>query len=59
MAGAYLVENGRGERAWASAQARWRAAGEPVTIADWLPTPPTAERNFAMNPVFLWGYPVP
>ena len=53
IVGTYMVENWRGERAWASAQARLRAAGEPVAIADWLPIPPPEDRNFAMNPVFV------
>lgn len=53
VAGFYIVENWRGERAWANAQARLRAAGEPLTLEEFLPTPPPDDQNFLMNPVFV------
>jgi hypothetical protein len=53
VAGFYIVENWRGERAWADAQDRLRAAGEPLTLEEYLPTPPPDDQNFLMNPVFV------
>lgn len=58
-----VVENWRGQRAWEAALARLRAAGEPVTLAEWLPKPPPEDQNFAFNPVFVRrfgiGHPAP
>ena len=32
---------------------RLRAAGEPVTLEEWLPKPPPDDQNFMLNPVFV------
>lgn len=52
LVGFHLVENWRGDRAWAGAQAQLRVAGEPLTIAEWLTPPPPDDQNFMMNAVF-------
>ncbi|MFN0129283.1 MAG: hypothetical protein ACKV19_21655 [Verrucomicrobiales bacterium] len=53
LVGFHLVENWRGDRAWAGAQSRLRTAGEPLTIAEWLTPPPPDGQNFMMNAVFV------
>lgn len=49
----FIAENRRGESEWIAAEARLRAAAEPLTLAEWLPNPPADESNFVMNPVFV------
>lgn len=53
VAGFYIVENWRGERAWAAARDRLQAAGEPLNLEDFRPTPPPDDENFMMAPVFV------
>ncbi len=48
----YVYENWRGARAWKQTEARLKALGEPLTIAEITPDPIPDEMNFAAAPIF-------
>ncbi len=53
VAAFYIIENWRGEKAWAATKAALKAQGRPMTFAEVLPKPPPDEKNFVMSPVLV------
>lgn len=51
IAVAYLIENWRGDRAWAAEQRRLKEQGLPLSLDELIPPMPPDEENFAMAPI--------
>lgn len=53
IAAFYVIENWRGEKAWAHKKAELQTKGIPITYDEVLPTPPPDDQNFIMAPFWV------